>query len=244
MVMTNERVGRHKTLGANQSGGRRVHGWRSVVALWVVAAASAVHAGGGPENLAVVVNADSWASLTIANHYIQLREIPSRNVVYLNGLPSFEQIDVDTFREKILVPVFKALNDRDLLEHIDYIVYSADFPTIIDVKKDLGGAEPAKPQTPLASITSMTYLYQAVLAKSPMALDLHNNFYIRRPLNELNNSPKTPEDQQQFQQATQFVSAGQWAEAAALFETLTTRIPGSAFLQYNFACCLCAGKNG
>ena len=91
------------------------------------------------------MNADSWASLTIANHYIQLREIPSRNVVYMNGLPSFEQIDVDTFREKILVPVFKALNDRDLLEHIDYIVYSADFPTTIDVKKDLGGAEPAKP---------------------------------------------------------------------------------------------------
>ena len=40
------------------------------------------------------------------------------------------------------MPVFKTLFERDLLEHIDYIVYSSDFPTAIDVSKDLGGAKP------------------------------------------------------------------------------------------------------
>ena len=44
----------------------------------------------GPVNTAVVVNADSWASMTVANEYIHLRQIPERNVVYLEGLRDFD----------------------------------------------------------------------------------------------------------------------------------------------------------
>ena len=39
MVMTNERVGRHQTLGANQSGGGEFMVGERGCALWVVAAA-------------------------------------------------------------------------------------------------------------------------------------------------------------------------------------------------------------
>ena len=38
-------------------------------------------AGGGPENLFLVVNAASWASQSVANHYVELRKIPPINVL-------------------------------------------------------------------------------------------------------------------------------------------------------------------
>ena len=238
MIMPSGRLGRRSSCGVGRNGKGWLRCGAMLIALCGLAVPSWVYAGGAPENLAVVVNADSWASLTIANHYIQLRQVPPSNVVYLSDLPSFEQIDVDTFREKILIPVFKVLNDRDLLEHIDYIVYSADFPTTIDMKKDLGGAVPAKELTPLASITSLTYLFQAVLQKSPMALDLQNNFYTRRPIRDLNASPRTLEDQQQYQQASQLAEAKKWDEAIPLFEALISRAPDNTHHQYNYACCL------
>ena len=45
-------------------------------------AATAI-AGGGPENVLLVVNRSSPASLTIANHYVRLRQIPAGNVLTL-----------------------------------------------------------------------------------------------------------------------------------------------------------------
>ena len=160
-----------------------------LVVCCLVGGGSGLQAGGGPENVALVVNADSWASKALANHYVQWRQIPPSNVVYLEGLTSFEQTDVETFREKILVPVFKTLFERDLLEHVDYIVYSADFPTAIDASKDLGGAKPAKHLSPTASITGLTYLYQLVLAKNPHYIELLTNFYARRPLRDVQTAP-------------------------------------------------------
>ena len=40
----------------------------------------------GPENTLVVVNTDSADSLAIANHYIELRDIPPVNVVYVSDI--------------------------------------------------------------------------------------------------------------------------------------------------------------
>ena len=75
----------------------------------VLLAASPVRAGGGPENVAVVVNGDSWASLTIANEFIRLRQIPPDNVIILHNLPDIEQVTVEDFRSAILGPVLKAM---------------------------------------------------------------------------------------------------------------------------------------
>ena len=43
-------------------------------------------AGGGPENVLLVVNANSDSSKMIANWYIHGRGIPARNLVYLDGV--------------------------------------------------------------------------------------------------------------------------------------------------------------
>jgi len=94
-------------------------------------------AGGGPENVLLVVNRRSADSLTIANHYVHLRRIPPCNVLTLEWDPAVGRTDVDTFRREILRPVLKAISDRGLAGQIDYVVYSCDFPWAVSVQKDI-----------------------------------------------------------------------------------------------------------
>jgi len=122
-------------------------------------------AGGGPENVAVVVNADSWASLAVANEYVALRRIPECNVIYLSDLPGNLSIDVQQFRELILRPVLQTLERRGLTGQIDAIAYSADLPYSVHVEGDLGEHKLHRALTPEASINGLTYLYSLVLAK-------------------------------------------------------------------------------
>ena len=136
-------------------------------------------AGGGPENVLVVVNGMSWVSRTIANHYVQVRHIPPENVVDIDWKGDWHSTPVATFREQILRPVFEAMERRKLTSQIDYIVYSSDFPWQIDVLADLHG-QLAPPQlSPVASLTGATYLAELALAGSPEIVTLQTNQYLR-----------------------------------------------------------------
>ena len=136
-------------------------------------------AGGGPENLLLVVNANSWASVTIANEFIRLRKIPSVNVVYLNWTGQ-EQTSGESFRNQILAPVFQAMEVRGLMLQIDYIVYSSDFPYLVDTSADYP-KESKFPQgfAPQLSLNSATYLWEMVATKQPNVLALDVNQYMR-----------------------------------------------------------------
>ena len=61
-------------------------------------------AGGGPENLILIVNADSASSKLLANHYIHGRGIPKSNVIYLVDVPDREIIQWSQFKTQILEP--------------------------------------------------------------------------------------------------------------------------------------------
>jgi uncharacterized protein (TIGR03790 family) len=139
-------------------------------------------AGGGPENVAVVVNPRSWASRTIANHYAQLRRIPACNVFLLDWDASVTQTDVEAFRRQLLTPILKAITARGLAYQIDYIVYSSDFPYSISFEKQLEQAgEIDMPRLaqmfPTGSLTGMTCLYQLVLANRPLYGAVNTNGY-------------------------------------------------------------------
>jgi len=138
-----------------------------------------VRAGGGPENLILVVNSNSWASVTVANEFIALRKIPSVNVVYLNWTGE-ESTTGEIFRNQILGPIFQAMEARGLLSQTDYIVYSSDFPYVINTLEDYA-KENKFPQgfAPQLSINSATYLWEMLAAKNPNVLDLGVNQYMR-----------------------------------------------------------------
>lgn len=170
----------------------------AILLLWVFLLIK-LHAGGGPENVFLVINEDSLASKAIANEYINLRKIPPANVLYICGIKNLNSIKIDDFRESILKPIFQAIQKRGLDKQIDYIVYSSDFPWKVDCRSDLNGQKLLKTMSPYGSINSMTYLYQAVMLKKPGGyLSFASNLYVRKPFaKQLMDSPWTAEELEQ-----------------------------------------------
>jgi uncharacterized protein (TIGR03790 family) len=136
-------------------------------------------AGGGPENVLLVVNANSRDSMTIANHWVRLRSIPDANVVYLDWRPLFDNCQGQVYVDEILTPVIEAIGRRNLDAQIDYIVYSSDFPWRVDLR-DLVADDRGKAAQPIASLTGATYLWRLVHAKSPAVTSLVSNSYAAR----------------------------------------------------------------
>lgn len=208
----------------------------------VFAPASNSLAGGGPENVAVVVNADSFASQAVANAFVTLRQVPSGNLVHLSlgDLPSFEIIDVPTFRERILRPAFETLEARGLAGQIDYLVYSSDVPYAIRVGADVGDRELPKILTETASINGLTYLFPLVLAEQPEYLGLGVNFYARLPIQVVSFDQQqwTDEQREMYQRAIQQMLAGQYEPALTALNRLVESHPRAAPVWYNRACAL------
>ena len=152
--------------------------WLLVALAWTTGA----HAGGGPENLFLVVNASSPDSVAVANAYAALRGIPPINVLMLPWRESTESASIATFRSDLLDPVLQAIDGRRLAPQIDCVVYSSDFPWRIDFAEEL--PESFKTQQlhkyPSGSLTGMTMLYGAVRSgQGPVWLDPQSNRYWR-----------------------------------------------------------------
>jgi hypothetical protein len=208
------------------------------LALWLLPA-SISHAGGGPENVMLVVNAQSWASLAVANEFIYLRRIPPNHIVYLNGFSNFERIDVDTFRQQILGPVLTAVQRRGLIGQIDYIVYSSDIPHTIDTRSDVGDFRLPRENKPVGALTGLTYLYQQILTKNPSYMAFSTNRYMRWPLAQ-RPQPLTPAQRQLFHQALTLTHSGKWFAALTLLDSLNTQVADTYTIQYQRARCLAA----
>jgi uncharacterized protein (TIGR03790 family) len=136
----------------------------------------------GPQNVILVVNSASPASLAVANEYIDARHLPPANVVYVE-LPKeeFQIMQAHDFRKKILQPVFEQIRVRGLAPQIDCVTYSADFPWSIGVHGDVAQRALPKVISLAASINGMTYLYREVLHADINYLSLTANHYAPPP---------------------------------------------------------------
>jgi hypothetical protein len=152
---------------------------RTLLVVWVLAFCafeSRAYAGGGPQNVLVVVNSRSWSSCTIANYFCALRDVPAGHVVYLDWQDHVDQTDIQKFRDKILGPILQSIEQRHLAGQIDYIVYSSDLPYAISYKQELKNTQV---RWPTASLTGLTYLAPLVMAKRE-EFSAHNvNWYMR-----------------------------------------------------------------
>lgn len=235
--------------------------WCCSACLLVLAIVGTVRAGIAPENVCLVVNGDSDSSRLIADVYTRLRRIPASNVVAITGITDKEKASVEDFRQKILGPVLKTLDERGLRPQIDLIAYSSEIPTAIDVSGDVGSKKLSRVLTPVASINSLTFLHQAVMAKDLAYLDLNANRYARRELKGSIDAPWTAEELkryadaltklQQYAQVAEKQKAGDaltdeekerqgplMKETLAALDELTELHPKSSELHYNRACAL------
>ena len=147
-----------------------------------------------PETTLVVVNKESSDSIGIAKRYVQLRNIPEVNVVYLEGITTLKKFHPNKFGEEsssskafqvqILNPILNAMKDRGIEDQIDCITYSAGFPTRINFQpemnrylKDAGKQYSIQLHAPWASITSLTYFYRNAFSDNPTFLELDANHF-------------------------------------------------------------------
>jgi uncharacterized protein (TIGR03790 family) len=156
--------------------------WTLLLALLAVFAwPHAASAGGGAENVFVVVNPRSWASQTIANHYVKLRGVPARNVFYVDWSVWVGHVGVNEFRKFLLGPVLQEINKRGLGHQIDYIAYSADFPYAATLNADLGNQK-VQHLNPYGSINSLTYMWPLVMTNNPLYMAMQGNLYRQQPV--------------------------------------------------------------
>ncbi|MDG1873776.1 MAG: TIGR03790 family protein [Mariniblastus sp.] len=146
---------------------------------------------GGAENVLLVVNEESSSSKLLANHYVHLRNIPRSHVVHLSGIAKREATDEADFIKTILQPVMKTIRERKLSNCIDYIVYSSDFPTMVNIPKfqqrlferwkleKKNSPLDQRTYAPTASLTSLTYFANQVLDDDPSFMLLDANRYMR-----------------------------------------------------------------
>ncbi len=157
-----------------------------------------VLAGGGPQNVLLVVNAQSASSVEIANEYQRLRNLPERNVLYLDdsytanfysGGDLRRTMTGAFYRTNVLWPALNYIRSEGLTNQIDYIVFSSDIPTRIDCASESNVTSIAG--TPQFSITAMTAfgdLVEPVNSASNVAGTVMQSF---RGFTFASNSPST-----------------------------------------------------
>src|SRR5262249_48333765 len=138
-----------------------------VVGFYIASTAALALAGGGPENVVLVVNNKSDASKTIANSYSHWRQIPASNMVYVDWTGNLDITDAISLRDQILMPTLLAIDKRGLSQQIDYIVYSSDFPWRIDMTPLFPGQNFPQVAAPYASLNGATYLAPYLLSQNP-----------------------------------------------------------------------------
>jgi hypothetical protein len=75
-------------------------------------------AGGGPENVVVIIDPTDPDSLYVGNHYASARKIPSRNVIYLSQTAP----DYVEFLNLQIEALLGEIANRGISGHIDYVV--------------------------------------------------------------------------------------------------------------------------
>jgi hypothetical protein len=149
----------------------------AAVAASVLNCAIAV-AGGGPQNVALLVNSNDPNSLAVANCYIELRQIPATNVVYIPWKGNDRGTSGLLFRDAIMKPALAELEQRGVLPQIDCIAFSSGFPYLIDCARMWPNEQFDRTSRPVTSLTSAAYLYQFLLAeRKEMFLGSVNLYY-------------------------------------------------------------------
>ena len=201
----------------------------------------------GPENTLVVVNADSPDSLAVANHYVQLRSIPSTNVVYLNGISTPENTVPESsnsgfFQKSILTPILNRMEQRRIVDQIDCIAYSTGFPTRIKIGalsskylKKRGMKYQIQLHAPWASLSSLTYFHKNAFSNDPDFLELEANRYaLLRPL-KITDNPFEGESADEFDEAIKSIDDREYAVAEEKLLTLFRNHPEQIAVVYALA---------
>ena len=207
---------------------------------------SSVWAGGGPETTLVVVNAASPLSLTIANAYVRMRDIPDSHVVWLDDVPAADSIDIKEFRVRIWQPIRNYIAAHHLEEEIDTIAYSADFPYRVDFKSELrpNGIPENRHLGYYASLTGLTFFGRGVAREKVDYLG--ENRYFRRDLAPRIIPPRAPtaEEDKLVNEAIMDLKHEKFDKAVESLRSVVKTYPWSSLAWYQLARGLASSGRG
>ena len=112
---------------------------RWMMALVLMLALGAAHAGGGPQNVLIVVNGRSRESLAIGNSYRRARGIPYGQLLALNTTTAFT-IPFPTYQSEIETPIREYLKAQQLDDTITCIVLARGLPQMVAQPRGLSVA--------------------------------------------------------------------------------------------------------
>ena len=122
-----------------------------VLALVVPAAASAVP---GPDSVAVVANGNDPEGVALAHLYVQVRQIPARQLCLLD-LPADDTIDLATYRARLEEPLFACLAAGGVADRIEAVVLTRGVPLRVTIPAP-GGPQRASLAATLGAARSVT----------------------------------------------------------------------------------------
>ena len=107
----------------------KLYGQGLLVFLAISAAMSASRAlaGGGPQNVLIVVNEQSQSSLEVGKYYQAERDIPERNIVRISTAPGVN-MTLTVFSNEVRNPILDYIASAGLSNQVDVIVFSRDIP--------------------------------------------------------------------------------------------------------------------
>ena len=97
----------------------------------------------------------------------------------MNWRLSDRPFTVDDFRKLLFGPIMQELRRRQIEEQIDYIVYSSDFPTEIDITTDMQAGNAPEQVQRTGSLTGLTYLWNQSYFGDPRYIVPTANLYAR-----------------------------------------------------------------
>ncbi|MDA3963240.1 MAG: hypothetical protein PF961_20845 [Planctomycetota bacterium] len=181
---------------------------------------------------AVVINAESEASVAIAARWMALRGIPEAQAIRLSAIPAGHRISLADFKGLILDPIEAALTERGLAERITCIAYAADFPTAIDLPKQDGLQSW---QRGPGSLTALTLLAPLLGQTRSVITAPFANPYAERVEAPGAAADLAAGQDPRIQVAIELLQAKRYPEAIAALSELATDHAAPAVL-YNLAC--------
>lgn len=99
-----------------------------LAAVFLSAGAPSVRAGGGPQNVVLIVDPRSATAMYVANYYQAARGIPDTNMLYMPPMAG----DYAAFLEFQVDALHGTLANRGIAEHVDYVVVPAGTEYYVD----------------------------------------------------------------------------------------------------------------
>ena len=134
------------------------------IAMALAAGALFAGAGGGPQNVLVVVNDRDPDSQELGRYYREKRGIPERNVCHLNLPAPLHNASLDVFEPSIRDPILAHIRNEKLSDQIDFLALCMGAPTRINDSESITAAlyygfknAPGAPPCQLQAPTSNSY---------------------------------------------------------------------------------------